>query len=159
MAAKKKTTKKPQSTWQWYKSLSNSYKTLLFVLIFAVLGGGIAVYKSFAFAWTHVYDSPTLTVSACRVKTIVIGHGEPVEYQTRWAIRNGKSQDYNWIIQSPHSKFTESRTIDKGSTDWFRTTITDTAGTYTALWGGPKVADFQSFSVSPGGLIDCGSSK
>lgn len=69
MPTKKKSTKKPQSTWEWYKSLNRGYKTVLFVLIFAVLGGGFAVYRSFALSFFSVGDNATFSVGVCQSST------------------------------------------------------------------------------------------
>lgn len=151
-----KKSKKSQSTWQWYKSLSGKYKTILFVLIFAVLGGGLAVYRSFAFAWTHIINDEFITVSACREKTIVIGHGEPNYYETRWAIRSGQPIDYFWYVEGPNGRKTETRFIPKGGTDWFRTTITAPSGTYKAwAFTDSKGGVNEMPNVNPANIVSC----
>lgn len=165
MATKKKSNKKPLSTWQWFRSLSNGHKTLLFVLIFAVLGGGFAVYKSFAYSWTQVYKgygagTDRITVSACRLG-IVPKRGTNV----KWAVFNeSNSRVYiNLYIADPSNTSSTIRAnltprdilVLPGST-------TGTAGQYRIGW----LADITTntyigftFSMDPSRIVACDGGK
>lgn len=94
MASKKKSVKKSQTTWQWFRSLSNGYKISLFVVIFAVLGGGFAVYKSFAFSWFRVVHTSLGDVSVCEYPVTKVG------MQARWAFYNNDTRTNRLHVQA-----------------------------------------------------------
>lgn len=91
MATKTKAKKtKKQTVLQKVKNLPRRQQLLLFLLVFAVLGGAIAVYRSFAYSWTRVHSGPAMDISTCRDHTT--DSGGNTYWVGRWVILNKGSR-------------------------------------------------------------------
>lgn len=154
MPAKKKTTTKQPKREGLFRvfPVTPIKGILLFLGVFAVLGGALAVYRSFAFSWQHVFDDPDFTISACNA-----GYDPPDGYTTHWAIlKKTTAKVTQAFISAPNGSTTNAH--DFGSNPYvYPVTLTANSGTYGLLYkvDAASVRSKIIAGLNPSTLVSC----
>lgn len=99
MPARKKVAKKPPTTWQWFVSQSKAMQMLVFLIVFTAVGGGIAVYKSFALTRELTYQEHATNPE------IVNHYGLNFADQGRTVWLTNSSAPGQWVWYGPYRGF------------------------------------------------------
>jgi hypothetical protein len=138
------------------QSLSPVKGALIFLAIFAVFGGGLLVFRSFALSWSQVQDTAKYTVSACRSQTT-----PRVGYKVLWAVRNKTSQPMNIVIYE-NMRGTQAGPLTIYPSDPIKTLPKYTeanAGTYYLDYFQGGTEYLTNFSLNPLNIAACSPGK
>lgn len=145
-------TSKSKDIKKWLNPTSPGKKMLLFVLVFAILGGAYMTYKSFA-------------VSAYISHLCIYPSGQPISqsYNIVYGNTGGASRDYKVVFR--HSSFSGSENPSyvaalgkSGSTGYFKTGVyvaNNRSGSYYLYYRQPNKTEYNYWASDNADSVNC----